>query len=304
MTTPRPTRATATTAPSHDGRPMKYDHGQRAAYCLDRCRCDECRDANTIMQQADRNRIAPTTVDADQAREHLATLSAAGVGLKTVARRSGVSHGALSKLVHGTATTAPSKRIRATTMAKILAVTPADAAAGARVDAAPLWALIDDMVAAGVPRRRIAEQLGQKGPELQLGPQTMTAAHSRRIREIHAGWIAGEITLARRSRHGDTTITAPLRPAARIYRSEILIPLAELLEASNDQPWRRDAACRGFNPEIWHPAPADTRTAAAAVKICRGCTARPQCLAAHLDQPDGIWGGLTPAERAGLRAAA
>lgn len=296
-TTTRPTRATPGTV-THDNRPMTYAHGQRAAYVLDRCRCEPCRTANRAASQADRDRLAPATVDATPARAHLAMLAAAGVGLKTVAKRSGVSHGALSKLVHGTAGRAPSKRIRPDTEARILAIHPNAAADGARVPAAPIWTLIDEMVTAGVPRRRIAEHIGQTGAGLQLGRDMVSAAHARTIRALHADWTAGRVQLARHSRHGaPRPVAAPTSEPDYIDRAAILLDLAELLEAANDQPWRRDAACRGRDPHIWHPATTDTRMITAAKRICAACLVRSQCLAAHLDQRDGIFGGLTPAER-------
>jgi hypothetical protein len=35
----------------------------------------------------------------------------------------------------------------------------------------------------------------------------------------------------------------------------------------------------------------------ASKRICAACLGRTQCLSAHLDHRDGIFGGLTPAER-------
>ena len=63
-------------------------------------------------------------VDAGPAREHVLALREAGMGPVTIARLSGVPHGALAKLVYGDRTRglAPSKRIRPETEAKILAV--------------------------------------------------------------------------------------------------------------------------------------------------------------------------------------
>lgn len=65
-------------------------------------------------------------VDAEPARQHVLALRAAGMGPVTIARASGVSHGALAKLVYGDKQRglAPSKRIRPETATKILAVEP------------------------------------------------------------------------------------------------------------------------------------------------------------------------------------
>ena len=43
-------------------------HGTRAKYTQDKCRCDECRAANTDYQRQRTRRIAPTLVDASRAR--------------------------------------------------------------------------------------------------------------------------------------------------------------------------------------------------------------------------------------------
>lgn len=84
----------------------------------------------------------------------------------------------------------------------------------------------------------------------------------------------------------------------------------------NVQRWEDDAPCREIGAEIFHPTGRGTALAAAvrtAKTICRRqCTVREQCLALALEREgnadrysrDGIWGGLTPQERAALRTAA
>jgi hypothetical protein len=73
-----------------------------------------------------------------------------------------------------------------------------------------------------------------------------------------------------------------------------------------------DGACIGHSPELWY---ADTRTPydqdarALAIALCKGCPVRQACLDAALaaegmvagKQRFGIWGGLTPGQRARLR---
>src|SRR4051812_1680110 len=111
-------------------------HGTRAKYVLEKCRCEPCTAANREYVRASSQRAAPAYVDAGPARRHITELRDAGVGLKTVAKAAGVSHGALSKLVYGETARGgkPTKRIRPETMERILAVTPADVADGATVD--------------------------------------------------------------------------------------------------------------------------------------------------------------------------
>ena len=77
-----------------------------------------------------------------------------------------------------------------------------------------------------------------------------------------------------------------------------------------DQEWKRHAACRGHDPEMWFPARehdrrirATTRQATrAAQAICRGCPVQADCLhhALITDTRYGIWGGATESDRARL----
>jgi hypothetical protein len=63
-----------------------------------------------------------------------------------------------------------------------------------------------------------------------------------------------------------------------------------------------------LDPDQWFPLSAEAGTArheaAAAIAICTTCLVRDQCLALSLRHWDigqhGIWGGLVPADRAGL----
>lgn len=62
--------------------------------------------------------------------------------------------------------------------------------------------------------------------------------------------------------------------------------------------WRRHAACAGIGPAVFYdPSPA---AVAAAKRICATCPVRTSCHrhAVTTDEPDGIWGGHTAAERA------
>lgn len=284
---------------------MKYDHGTHAAYVLDRCRCGGCKEANRTYERNRAASIEPAYVVAHPAREHVNALREAGVGLKTIAKRAEVSHGALSKLMYGDPArgTPPSKRVRKSTLDKILSVTPIDAADGAKVDAASTWRLIDQMVSAGVPLVRIAEGVGQKGPGLQLSRNLIAAKNARSVAELHEAWMAGTITLVKRDRHGGTVVAEPpsreKQPSADI--SDLLLDLAEIVEERNAQQWRKNAACRGRPTYLWFPARGDHRTADKALKICGACMVRDECRSANIDKRDGIFGGLTGKARRDLR---
>jgi WhiB family transcriptional regulator, redox-sensing transcriptional regulator len=70
------------------------------------------------------------------------------------------------------------------------------------------------------------------------------------------------------------------------------------LATGRDAPpreWAAAAACAAGNPEDWFRASCQPL----AVAVCRACPARVPCLREALDhgEQDGVWGGLTAAER-------
>ena len=69
------------------------------------------------------------------------------------------------------------------------------------------------------------------------------------------------------------------------------------------ESWLDDAACRGVGTDVFYPEK-PTRAGAqyrAAQRICRSCPVTAECLTAGMDDPHGVWGGLTPAERAQMK---
>lgn len=136
---------------------MMRDHGTRAKYVAEKCRCELCTEANRAYargrdrasRRPDEVRVSPF-VTARAVRAHLADLSAQGVGYKRVAQVAGVSASSLMKVVSGQRT-----RLRRETAEKVLAVTPSAAAPGAYVDAGPTWRLIEQILAAGVSKAAI-----------------------------------------------------------------------------------------------------------------------------------------------------
>ena len=65
--------------------------------------------------------------------------------------------------------------------------------------------------------------------------------------------------------------------------------------------WRKQAACRGSDPNLWHPITGENATAAKA--ICAQCPVTAQCLeyALTANLYDGVWGGLAERERRAIR---
>lgn len=279
-------------------------HGTNAKYQVEGCRCPECSQAKSKHNRARARSVEPAYVAAVAARAHVRDLSEAGVGLKQIAKTSGVSQGALWKLMYGK-NGKPSKRIRRTTEQRILAVTPAAAAAGARIDATPTWVLIAEMVAAGAAKLEIAAAIGQTGP-LQLGRETVTARNARAVAQLHEAWCAGTVTLGRRDCWGNYTVAQPPAPQRKTTAdvSELYLELAEIVEARNEQAqWRNRAACRGRPAYLWFPGRGDNETSARGRTVCGWCPVRDECRAANFDQPDGTYGGLTATARLAIRDA-
>jgi len=72
--------------------------------------------------------------------------------------------------------------------------------------------------------------------------------------------------------------------------------------------WADQAACAGRNDVQWWPPETDrghnpgTSWAVDALRICRTCPVRDECLAHALDADEhGIWGGTTEAERRAMK---
>jgi len=283
-----------------------YPHGTKARYALNGCRCDECQVARRAYEAELKNRVEPAYVSAGPARDHVRELMAAGVGLKRIVKVSGVSQGALWKMMYGkrqpNGVQQPSKRIRKATADKLLAVTPADVADGGKVDATRTWELIDEMVAAGVPKVRIARLIGQNTGGLQLSRNQVSGRNARAVADVHRRWRTGDLELGRNDRWGNRTVAVP-PPSERGQAdiSDLLVELAEIIEERNAQPWRADAACRNRPTYLWFPARGDVRTTDKAMQICRACLVRDECRAANLDQPDGIYGAMSAKARRELR---
>ena len=84
-------------------------HGTRAKYVVEKCRCQDCRRANTAYQTVREKRkayelfgaIAPALVPADEAGKYLRLLRRNGVGLRRIRELTGLSRSSLDKLAKG-----------------------------------------------------------------------------------------------------------------------------------------------------------------------------------------------------------
>lgn len=106
-----------------------HQHGTRACYTLDRCRCIPCSKA-VAKEERDRTRQKAygrynKYVDAQPIRDHIATLGAYGISLKQLGRLAGVNGGALTKIVYGLHGTDPTTGERIQTRPPAVRVTRA-----------------------------------------------------------------------------------------------------------------------------------------------------------------------------------
>lgn len=281
-------------------------HGTYARYVVDRCRCEPCRTARALYERDRVRRAEPAYVAGGPARAHVEELRSGGMGLKQIARLSGLAHGTLSKLIYGDSgrSMAPSKRVRRSTESALFDVA---SSAGSRRPAGPTWALVDEMVAAGAPKSRIAEQLGQVGQGLQLGRRFVSARNAEAVAELYRRWSAGEVLLVRRDSHGGRRVApAPPPEAADRDVSHLMLDLAEIVEARNDdRGWAARAACRTPRtpPRMFFPGRGDAAGLEAALVVCRSCPVMMDCRAANIDRRDGVVGGLSSKARRELRSA-
>lgn len=279
-------------------------HGTRARYTIDACRCDDCREATRLYEIERRNDLAPRLVSAEPARRHLRELQARGMGFKRVAELAGISPSTTAAILYGKLQRPPTKRIKPSTLEAILAVdydldTLAD---GTLVDAADTHDNIARLVAAGVPKVRIAERLGNTILQVYPGRAQVQARTARIIAEMAAELDAGTLVTVRHSRYGTTTVAPEAtvdEPKPRTFEEadeidRFLNDMADIFYAKH-AAWRADAACRGEDRPLWmwFPAKGDIKTVNAAKRICSACFVRDECLqyAVDANERTGLWGG-------------
>lgn len=174
-----------------------HQHGTRACYTLDCCRCAPCAAASTAYES---NRVRQhaygrwdNLVDAEPARQHIRSLGEQGMGRHRVQLVAGLSEGQLWKLMYGTTkadgSRTPSKRIRREISERILQI-QLDPADGALVPAVGATRRVQALVALGWSQARICTALGFRFPtqltDLVKGRLTqITVGHDRRVRKAY-----------------------------------------------------------------------------------------------------------------------
>lgn len=165
--------------------PEQHPHGTRARYVGARCRCDECRRANTAYglerEHARRRGDTNALVPAAPVAEHIQALSTKGVGKRAIAAACDVPTSTLWKIVTGRR-----QVIREKTAAKILAVDAGAISDGTRVPAGPTWRMVRELLRAGLTKGEISRRLGNNGLSLQIQKRQVLASTELRVRRLHA----------------------------------------------------------------------------------------------------------------------
>jgi transcriptional regulator with XRE-family HTH domain len=178
---------------------MTRAHGTRACYVhgpepgqRNGCRCAPCTEANRAAHSRESRLKAygrwQPFVDAAPAREHVLTLRAQGMGRRRLAELSGVSPGALSKLLNGKGSRPPSRQLRAETAAAILAVSARDGLApSAIVDATATHRRLQALMACGWSGANLAGRLGMSAANFRslLRQSRVTAARDREVAALY-----------------------------------------------------------------------------------------------------------------------
>lgn len=147
---------------------MSVQHGTLVGYKIHHCRCAECTRAQRDYNRNRHRQIAygrwETYIDSGPVRAHVESLQASGLGWKRIAALAGLSSSTVWKLLYGDPRrgSAPSKRVRPETAAKLFAVSSSlDVLGGAAtVDATGTQRRIQALVAIGWSQQRLAERIG------------------------------------------------------------------------------------------------------------------------------------------------
>lgn len=167
-----------------------YPHGTRARYVAG-CRCSPCGQSNREYAKqryrAQRRGEWNGLVDAGEAKEHLKRLSRQGIGLRSVQAATDIGRTTLMEIASGR-----QNQVRALLAKKILAVDSSARADKSLVKAGPTWKLLNQLLAEGYPKRRIAAFLGSKSknPALQVQRDWVLAKTAQKVKKLHRFLLA------------------------------------------------------------------------------------------------------------------
>jgi hypothetical protein len=169
---------------------MTREHGTRAKYVVEKCRCQPCTIANRLYaRERDRTerRIAygiesPPVIfiDATETREHIQWLRKVGIGRRQIHATSGVALSTIQKIGSGQLL-----KIRPKTADRILAVGRHRAAGGTLIDAKPTWRLINDLLKHGCTRAQIARHINHNARALQISKTKIRRSTAEAVQQLH-----------------------------------------------------------------------------------------------------------------------
>lgn len=211
------------------------DHGTVSRGKHHKCRCDPCRQAYAAYQRNRRRQKAygrwqPLT-DAEPARQHLRTLMAAGISYYRVADMIGIDYAQLTGLLYTKGNRPARQRIRTTTSALILAISPTTPIAPQRVDATGTRRRIQALAVMGWPQTRLARLMGRTGGTLG---ELITADHVYATTADNVARLYRNLRVADPETHG-VSHTSAERTRTRSRRRGWHGPLA-WTEATIDNP--------------------------------------------------------------------
>lgn len=165
------------------------DHGTRSRY-VHGCRCDSCRLANRLYAREINRHHARVSygleepresilIDATETRDHLAWLRTQGVGRRTISKVSGVGQTTIQEIISGRR-----REIHPRTADRLLAVNRTAQPPKTLIPAEPTVALLDDLIGLGFTQARIALELGNKNPALQINRKRVTLQTARKVEEV------------------------------------------------------------------------------------------------------------------------
>lgn len=154
--------------PGYIAPPSHRDHGTRAKYVMEKCRCKPCKRANR-QAHAERDRLLAYDrwhpwVNAAPVRDHIRYLQACGMGLRAIAAAAPVDRKRLQAILNGRPErgTGPQEKVRPALAAAVLAVEPTLETLAPSTLISPIGTRrrIQALVAAGWPQQHLAVRLG------------------------------------------------------------------------------------------------------------------------------------------------
>lgn len=160
-----------------------HHHGTRRCYTLDGCKCDECQGARLRYDQLYALE-GPYRTSAVMARLHVLALMEAGMGMKRIAKVSGLSNCTLGKLIYGHKGRRPSQKVNLRTEELLLNL-PLDLADGKSVDRTEADLILKELLQRGWSKVAVAKAVvNPKATSLQWHRGQITAGSLRKLRRL------------------------------------------------------------------------------------------------------------------------